>query len=99
MFGKIESGTVNLGDRLSLMPSNLPCQVQSLYNSKGEPVRYAKPGENIQIRLLQINDENQVNKGDVLCLRDQLMPVSDLFEAEIEVLELLSYKPILSKGY
>ena len=27
------------------------------------------------------------------------MPVSDLFEAEIEVLELLKYKPILSKGY
>ena len=27
------------------------------------------------------------------------MPCSELFEAEIEVLELLSYKPILSKGY
>ena len=27
------------------------------------------------------------------------MPVSEIFEAEIEVLELLSYKPILSKGY
>jgi len=27
------------------------------------------------------------------------MPVSDLIEAELEVLELLSYKPILSKGY
>lgn len=25
MFGKIESGTINLGDRLSLMPSNTPC--------------------------------------------------------------------------
>lgn len=27
------------------------------------------------------------------------MPVSDLFEAEIETLELLTHKPILSKGY
>ena len=27
------------------------------------------------------------------------MPVTDLFEAEIDLLELLSYKPILSKGY
>lgn len=27
------------------------------------------------------------------------MPVSDLFEAEVEILELLPYKPILSKGY
>lgn len=27
------------------------------------------------------------------------MPVTDLIEAEVDVLELLSYKPILSKGY
>lgn len=27
------------------------------------------------------------------------MPVAELFEAEVEILELLSYKPILSKGY
>lgn len=25
MFGKVESGTVNLGDKLSIMPSNLSC--------------------------------------------------------------------------
>jgi len=49
--------------------------------------------------LLNINDENLVNKGDVICLRDQPVPVSDLFEAEIDIMELLSYKPILSKGY
>lgn len=40
-----------------------------------------------------------VNKGDVICLRDASMPVSDLFEAEMDLLELLHYKPILSKGY
>lgn len=34
-----------------------------------------------------------------MCLRDQLAPVTDIFEAEIELLELLSYKPIMSKGY
>lgn len=28
-----------------------------------------------------------------------MMPVTDLFEAEIELLELLEYKPIMSKGY
>lgn len=27
------------------------------------------------------------------------MPLSELFEAEVDILELLSYKPILSKGY
>ena len=62
-------------------------------------MRYAKPGENIKIRLLHIQDESMVNKGDVLCNREIPLPVTDLFEAEIEILELLSYKPILSKGY
>jgi peptide chain release factor subunit 3 len=62
-------------------------------------VRYAKPGENIQLRLLNINDENLINKGDVLCRMNEQLPVTDLIEAEVEVLELLPYKPILSKGY
>lgn len=30
---------------------------------------------------------------------NEQMPITDLFEAEVEVLELLHYKPILSKGY
>ena len=67
IFGKVESGTVKVGDQLSVMPSNLICQVATVYNSKGEAVKYAKPGENVQLRLLNINDENLVNKGDVLC--------------------------------
>jgi len=27
------------------------------------------------------------------------MPVTDIFEAEIHILDLLEYKPIISKGY
>jgi len=28
-----------------------------------------------------------------------MMPVTEVFEAEVDVLDLLDYKPILSKGY
>jgi len=28
-----------------------------------------------------------------------MMPVTEIFEAEVDILELLDYKPILSKGY
>jgi peptide chain release factor subunit 3 len=58
VFGKVEQGTVRMNDKISLVSSNIPCQVVNLYNSKGEPVAYAKPGENVQIRLLGITDEN-----------------------------------------
>ena len=74
-------------------------QIATVYNSKNECVKYAKPGENVQLRLANINDENLVNKGDVLCRANEMVPVSDLFEVELDVLELLKYKPIISKGY
>jgi len=36
----------------------------------------------------------------VICLRDAPpVPVTELFEAELDILELLAYKPIMSKGY
>jgi translation elongation factor EF-1alpha len=73
--------------------------VHTIYNSKDLCVRYAKPGENVKLRL-NIDNEDRVNKGDVICHRDQsLTPVSELFEAEVDIYELISYKPILSKGY
>lgn len=34
IFGKVESGTVKVGDQLNLTPSNLLCQVSSVYDSK-----------------------------------------------------------------
>ena len=62
-------------------------------------MRYAKPGENVKLKV-NIENEERINKGDVICLRDQaLVPVSEIFEAEVDLFELISYKPILSKGY
>ena len=34
IHGKVESGTVNLGDKLCLAPNNLPCQVLTITDSK-----------------------------------------------------------------
>ena len=99
VFGKVESGTIKLGELLRLMPSGISCQVQTIYNGKEQCVPYAKPGENVKLRL-NIENEDRVNKGDVICLRDQqIVPVSELFEAEVEILQLIDYKPIMSKGY
>jgi peptide chain release factor subunit 3 len=40
-----------------------------------------------------------VIRGNVLCHRNDMMPVTEIFEAEVDILDLLEYKPILSKGY
>lgn len=69
-----------------------------LLDGKGQVVKFAAPGENVQI-YLNIANEDAVKRGDVICNRDSMMPVTDLFEAEMDVLDLLDYKPLMTKGY
>lgn len=99
IFGKCESGTIRMGDKLTVMPSNIPVQIVNIYNGKDEAVAYALPGENVKIKLFGIDDEEVINRGDVLCPRDNLMPATELLECELQILELLEFKPVLSKGY
>jgi len=46
-----------------------------------------------------VGDDEQIQRGYVLCHRESPMPVTEIFEAEVQVLELVEYKPILTKGY
>lgn len=100
-FGKVESGTVEIGAKLSLMPSDIKCQVTGIYMDihENKVVKYAKPGENIRLKLRMIDDESQINKGDVLCPFDNLAPITELFVAEITILELLAHRQIITPGY
>lgn len=98
-FGKVESGTIKIGTKLALMPSEIQCQIIGIYNCKQKLVRYATPGENVQIKLRMIEDENLINKGDVLCPHDKLAPVTELFEAELQILELLPHRQVMTPGY
>lgn len=97
-FGKIESGTIKIGDKLMIMPSGNPTQVGGILDHKNEAVKFARPGENIQVKLTGLEDY-MVNKGDVIVSREDPVPVTMLFEAELDLMELLDYKPVLSKGY
>ena len=54
-----------------------------------------RPGDNVQLKISYL-EEDQIFKGDVLCMRDAPMPIAQVLEAEIELLELL--KPIFSRG-
>lgn len=97
--GKIESGTIHVGDKITINPSGYPAQIGAILDHKNENVKFARPGENVQITLIHINDEGMVQKGDVISCRERVPPVTMIFEAEMDLLELLPQKPILSKGY
>lgn len=96
--GKVENGSVALGDKLAVMPSGAPAQVLQLLDGKGRAVEFATPGENVQIKI-NVADEEQIQRGCVLCHRDSPMPVTEVFVAEVDVLDLLVDKPLISKGY
>lgn len=95
-FGKVESGTVEIGSKLTCMPNDIKCQVTGIYNCKQQLVKYAKPGENISLKVRMIEDENLINKGDVLCIFDNPAPLTELFVAEMTI---LPNKKIITPGY
>lgn len=97
--GKIESGTMRVGDKIMVSPSGYPAQIGLILDHKNESVKFARPGENVQITLIHIVEENMIQKGDILTSRESPCPVTMIFEAEIEIMELLEHKMIISKGY
>lgn len=99
IFGKVESGTINIGDKIAVAPSLYPCQIQHIFNAKEQLVKYAKAGENVKLRLAGVDDETLIQKGNVICNRDSSVPISELFIAEVKILQLLEHKPIFSTGY
>ncbi len=88
IMGKLESGTIKYGDTYTLMPSKAKVTVDWLFNSEEKGVPYALPGENIRIRCKGIDSESEVNRGNILCSNDNLCLMFNVFEAEIQILEL-----------
>jgi peptide chain release factor subunit 3 len=97
--GKIESGMVRLGDKVIISPSGYKAQIGEIHDHKNGLVKYARPGENVMIKLIHIDDISMINKGDVITSRDSPMPVTELFEADIKLFKLLDHKQLLTKGY
>eukprot|EP01090_Pellita_catalonica_P016884 TRINITY_DN497_c0_g2_i1.p1 TRINITY_DN497_c0_g2~~TRINITY_DN497_c0_g2_i1.p1 ORF type:complete len:472 (+),score=98.07 TRINITY_DN497_c0_g2_i1:107-1417(+) len=95
--GKVESGTITLGQSVVVMPNADEGKVTVLGTDLAERKKCG-PGENIKLVISGVRFSN-VSSGFVICSADnQIVPVSR-FEAQIYVLELLEKKPILSGGY
>lgn len=97
ILGKLEAGTLNKGDELVLMPKKLRCQVKGICVDE-EEVDCAEAGENVLVRVVGI-DEPDVGDGMVLCEAARCAQRTVLFEAQIQVLDLLEHKPIITSGY
>jgi len=58
--GKIESGMINIGDKVTISPSGYPAQIGGILDHKNEQVKFARPGENVQITLIHITEEGMI---------------------------------------
>jgi peptide chain release factor subunit 3 len=96
-IGKVEQGTVKAGDKAIIMPTRVETQVLSVYIEDDE-VSYAKPGENIRLRLKGVEDE-QVCKGFVLSPLKSPCHSCTRMKVQLMVLELLEARPLLTSGY
>lgn len=83
---------------LTLMPFKKELQVTHIFNTEDQRVKYAKPGENIRMKVKNV-EEDDVRRGSMLCFTDNECPVCFEFEAKLTILELPEHKPILSQGY
>lgn len=95
--GKVESGVAMVDQPALLMPSRQKVKILGVRNNE-EEYAYAKPGENVELRLLGV-DEDAIRKGCVLSSIHQRVTVARVFEVQMVVVELLEHRPILTNGY
>ncbi|RDB22767.1 Eukaryotic peptide chain release factor GTP-binding subunit [Hypsizygus marmoreus] len=95
VVGKVESGHLQKGDHLILMPNKVSVEVASIYNEMEAEVGQAFCGDNVRIRLRGVEDED-VSPGFVLT--SPLKPIHSVrqFEAQLAILE---HKSIICAGY
>lgn len=104
VYGKVQNGTVRIGDKLTIAPHGYPAQVLAIIdqgNADDETenvVASAGPGENVKLRI-NVADEEHIQKGYVFCDREKMMPVTDLIQTEVEILEIPESKRFMTKGY
>lgn len=83
---------------VTMMPFKKEFQITHIFNTEDQRVKYAKPGENVRLKVKNIEEED-IKRGYMISLNDNLCPVCFEFEAKLTILELPEHKPIFSQGY
>jgi len=95
--GKVEAGILRPNTTCVIVPSKTKVKILSVMINETE-VAYAKPGENVAIRLSGVEEE-QITKGFVLCYPETVCPIVTEFKAQLMIVELLDHRPLITAGY
>jgi sulfate adenylyltransferase subunit 1 len=77
--GRIESGAIQVGDEITVLPSGLTSRVAQIFTLDGELARAAAP-QSVQLTL---DDPLDVSRGDMIVKSDDLPRVTQEFAARI----------------
>lgn len=94
VMGKLESGVIQLDDKLTLMPNRVEVVVDALM-LEGTSAQVAEPGDNVRLRLKGVEEED-VRVGFVLCSPNDLVSYSKVF---IVTMMIWEHKSIICAGY
>ncbi|KAL3352086.1 hypothetical protein AABB24_020269 [Solanum stoloniferum] len=84
--GKLETGALQTGDKVLVMPSREMATVRSLEHNS-QVCNSAKAGDNVTVNLQGI-DVNRVKAGDVLCHPEYPIDVTNHLELKILLLDI-----------
>ncbi|EDO48034.1 predicted protein, partial [Nematostella vectensis] len=94
VLGKVESGTINKGQTLVLMPNKVNVELTTVIYDE-EEMTSARAGDNVKLRLKGVEEED-VSPGFVLCSPHNLCHTVRTFDAQVVILE---HKSIICAGY
>jgi len=77
--GQIESGTIKVGERIKVLPSNQKSSIKSIIVDREEKEYAFSP----QPAVLTLVDEVDVSRGDMILRQNNLTELSDQFEAMV----------------
>ena len=95
VLGKVESGTLRMGDEVQISPTKKKAIVEGIYIGESK-VRSAKPGENVLIKF-NINLDD-VQKGYVLCHPNNVCPAVVEVRVQLALIDMVEHRPLFTQG-
>ena len=96
-MGKVESGTIRVGQKITLMPTRMQYKIDKLWADE-KVIKVAKPGENILIKLKDCSVDD-VLKGFVICSSDRPCRAVNRLICEIYLMDLPDNCKIFTNGF
>ena len=88
--GRIQTGTLVVGDQVRIMPVYELCTVKAMNDHRGITCKAAVAGTNVEIGLVGLDSDQTLGVGCIICDVYNTIPLVTKFNARIQTLDALS---------